>query len=656
MLEEVYRKNQLLSDDELTKMILDYLNETIYNYAILIDGQWGSGKTYYIEEKLLDSIEKNEGNKGKEESKNCKARKPIYISLYGIKSVSEISGQLYMNIIKDNTQMSTKLLGKVTSACKAVNDVAKLFGKGVDINSENINDIFEKFTDINKYILIFDDLERCECDINEVLGYINNFVEHEGVKVIIVANEAEIGKQNIAENLELKYLLAINSSLVFDETNKVRNEDKNNITLEELKNRTNFLFGKNIIYNEIKEKLIGVTIKYDPDISDVLENMITKKFDRYEIKTNLLKKIPEYIEYMNKKNHKNLRTFQFFLAKVSQLFKQVEVSNYQAKDFVINSLLDNCFKLSIQYKNGEYIDTWDNLEEYGYKFIDKKNKYDCVFVFRFMDNFIINNILDVFKAKDVLDECHTEFVQSQKNPDSSLNKLESCWYLISESEILDLILQVIESLRRNEYSVKTYSRIIRIFVELSLIGFEEKYLNKVMELMIHNIDSNNIYEYIDSTIILSEKNEKFNVKFKELFSIIKGRMELKKNKTEKIAIESCFDMEKWVEKLQCYVDENKNIICFQEGFLLSFDNKLLTDKLLTSTPSELMRLRQIMYAIYESNGYTEILTKDMNKLNELNEFLSVMDISKYDKIQAMHLNYLKNELSEIYNKYVDIKN
>ena len=83
--------------------------------------------------------------------------------------------------------------------------------------------------------------------------------------------------------------------------------------------------------------------------------MITKKFDIDEIKIYLFGKIPEYIEYMNKKNHKNLRTFQFFLAKVSQLFKQVEVSNYQAKDFVINSLLDNCFKLSIQYKNGEYI-------------------------------------------------------------------------------------------------------------------------------------------------------------------------------------------------------------------------------------------------------------------------------------------------------------
>lgn len=656
MFEEVNRKNKLLSDEEITKMILDYLNEKIYNYAVLIDGQWGSGKTYYIEEKLLDSIEKNERDKGKEEGENYKIRKPIYISLYGIKSVSEISGQLYMNIIKDNIKTSNKVMGKVTSVCKAANDIAKLFGKGVDINSDNINDIFEKFTDINKYILIFDDLERCECDINQVLGYINNFVEHEGVKVIVVANEAEIGKQNIAENLELKYLLAINSSLVFSERNKSKNEDENNVTLEELKNRTNFLFGKNIIYNEIKEKLIGVTIKYDPDISNVIENMITNKFDINEIKPNLLEKIPEYIEYMNKKNHKNLRTFQFFLAKVSQLFKQVKVNNYQAKDFVINSLLDNCFKVSIQYKSGEYINTWDKFEEYGYKFIDKKNRYDCVFVFRFIDNYIINNVLDVYKAKDVLDECHAEFVQSQKDPNSSLNKLESSWYLISESEVLDLILQVIKSLQRNEFSIKIYSRIIRIFVELALIGFEEKHLNKVIELMIHNIDLANKYEYIDSTIVLSKKNEKFNIKFKELFSIIKGRMELKKNKIDKIAIESCFDMEKWAEKLQCYVDENKNIIWFEEGFLLSFDNKLLTDKLLNFTSSELMTLRQIMYTVYEANGYTDVLNKDVDKLNELNEFLSVIDISKYDKIQVMHLTYLKNELNEIYNKYIYIKN
>src|SRR5690606_22201504 len=41
-------------------------------------------------------------------------------------------------------------------------------------------------------LFIFDDLERCDLPINRVLGYINEFVEHEDRKVIIIANEKEI--------------------------------------------------------------------------------------------------------------------------------------------------------------------------------------------------------------------------------------------------------------------------------------------------------------------------------------------------------------------------------------------------------------------------------------------------------------------------------
>ena len=48
-------------------------------------------------------------------------------------------------------------------------------------------------TKLNADLYIFDDLERCEAPINKVLGYINQFVEHDDAKVIIVANEQEIG-------------------------------------------------------------------------------------------------------------------------------------------------------------------------------------------------------------------------------------------------------------------------------------------------------------------------------------------------------------------------------------------------------------------------------------------------------------------------------
>jgi hypothetical protein len=53
----------------------------------------------------------------------------------------------------------------------------------------NLKDMFPSPKDC---LIVFDDLERCSIPIVDILGYINSFVEHESVKVIVVANEKDI--------------------------------------------------------------------------------------------------------------------------------------------------------------------------------------------------------------------------------------------------------------------------------------------------------------------------------------------------------------------------------------------------------------------------------------------------------------------------------
>ena len=48
-----------LSDDEIVEVVREYLKDSIYNYAILIDGDWGSGKSYFIKQNLIPEIEKD---------------------------------------------------------------------------------------------------------------------------------------------------------------------------------------------------------------------------------------------------------------------------------------------------------------------------------------------------------------------------------------------------------------------------------------------------------------------------------------------------------------------------------------------------------------------------------------------------------------------
>ena len=57
-----------------------------------------------------------------------------------------------------------------------------LKNKGINLDREAIKDLLSQFMSLESSILIFDDLERCNIPVNEVLGYINGFVEHQAMK------------------------------------------------------------------------------------------------------------------------------------------------------------------------------------------------------------------------------------------------------------------------------------------------------------------------------------------------------------------------------------------------------------------------------------------------------------------------------------------
>ena len=43
-------------NDYLIKEIKKYIANDRINYAVLIDGEWGSGKTYFIKEELIPAL------------------------------------------------------------------------------------------------------------------------------------------------------------------------------------------------------------------------------------------------------------------------------------------------------------------------------------------------------------------------------------------------------------------------------------------------------------------------------------------------------------------------------------------------------------------------------------------------------------------------
>ena len=423
-------KEKYLSDDEIVKVIKEYIDNHIYNYAVLIDGQWGCGKTYFIKnilmKELSDHIEQN---------KNQDYKNIIYISLYGIKNTNEISKQIYVNVIDKTKENDSEGVKKIKSICSSgVKIFADVINNATGVNLlENIN-ILDNFIDMSKYILIFDDLERCNCDINEVLGYINNFVEHDNVKVILVANEKEIGKCNELQNRELKYLLATNKDIVVDEDKKINQNQtnqqtsRNKITIEELKNKSNKIFNKNVLYEKIKEKLVGVTIKYRPDFEKVCTEMIESNILDNDLKNIILKTQEENIRFAYEKNHLNLRTFQFFLSKISKLNKVVKNSNIEDYNNIMSIIVIYCFKVSVTYKAGIYKNDWEDKAIYGQVCLGEKFSFqDYCFGFKFIDEYVLYEIMDEHEMEEIINRYEKEQKELSTKDDDPIKYIDIWW-------------------------------------------------------------------------------------------------------------------------------------------------------------------------------------------------------------------------------------
>ena len=72
--------------------------------------------------------------------------------------------------------------------------------KYFNIDTNDLPDLSD-IKDVKESIIVFDDLERCEIEINKVLGMINNLVEHNDVRIILVANQKEIGRMSFSREL-----------------------------------------------------------------------------------------------------------------------------------------------------------------------------------------------------------------------------------------------------------------------------------------------------------------------------------------------------------------------------------------------------------------------------------------------------------------------
>ena len=157
--------------------ILDYVNTPRTQYAVLIEGPWGCGKTYFWKKSAEPELRKIQMGEG-----HCR---PLYVSLYGCSRTRDIDTQLFLASHPQLRGEWTKRLSSIGG--NVCGQIVKLFTR-IELPPLDLR----WFANMDNAVVCFDDLERAKLSMKEALGYINTFVEHEGVKTVILANEAGI--------------------------------------------------------------------------------------------------------------------------------------------------------------------------------------------------------------------------------------------------------------------------------------------------------------------------------------------------------------------------------------------------------------------------------------------------------------------------------
>ena len=186
--------------DDMNSFILNYIENDITGRAIMLTGEWGSGKSYYVKNTLKPFLEdKENGN-----------HKCVIVSLYGLSDTSEISKAIYMNlrtIIKapsSETATTAKAVGKIVGKTIFNGLVSKIGFDIKSIDDKEFQAIYESVNLTDK-LIILEDIERTQINIIELLGYINNMCENDGVKVLLVANESELLHYHIEPTKKQEY-------------------------------------------------------------------------------------------------------------------------------------------------------------------------------------------------------------------------------------------------------------------------------------------------------------------------------------------------------------------------------------------------------------------------------------------------------------------
>ena len=639
--------------EDLVESILDYVRSDYTDYAIMINGEWGSGKTYFWNNKIKPKIDGMQFN-GKKFS-------TIYMSLYGISNLEEISKKIFI----ETTQLMDKTVRKhidttgrytIPEYAKTGLNMANSFGANAN---EKIN--YEKFFATDDKVLCFDDLERANVDVIDILGYINNFVEHDHIKTIIICNEKELSTKLKNSNLEMKTFIA---TYLLDKQGELNNNDKPMV--ERIQDKIEYVFDKANDYERIKEKLIGETFEYRPEFNYIINGILMRYENDKELIRFLRENTPYIISTFNKSGTRNLRILKHSLNDFKKIFEMVNKYYPNTNYRVVQTMLIFTIAISFEIKAGKITkDKFVNIqnnEEYktivisSKVFMDNRQFYIKEFdnnyyynfkaeyrFFKFIEMYVRTRIFDSRRFKEDMEDI-INTVDTEKLPGYKRLLTEEFWK-ISDDQFPDVIENVIEDVKNGVISLIDTTKLFiyfTYFVQRGLINYS---MQKIKTVFFDGMNQASLHsEYVPNAeqelngLVSGEKNldvEDVLAHFFVLNNTLKDKMYTEKANDVLKAIP--MKMENFYEKF----DRE----CMEIPILKYYDPYQLFQRISCASNEDIMGIKEKL--LERARKHTKELKSEKKNMEKLRTIIEQYLNGKETTIKTVMLLELQKDIETI---------
>jgi len=640
--------------EDLVESILDYVKSDYTDYAIMINGEWGSGKTYFWNHKIRKKIESLQ--------LNGKKYQTIYMSLYGISNLEDISKKIFI----ETTQLMDRNLKKFMNSSEQKNipeyaktglDMANFFG--VTQNGDKVN--YSEFFNTDDKILCFDDLERANVDVIDILGYINNFVEHDHIKTIIICNEKELSTKLKSSNLEMKTFIA---TYLLDKQGDLNASDKPMV--EKIRDKIEHVFDKANDYERIKEKLIGETFEYAPEFSYIINGLLM----RYENNEDLIRFLRSntnlIISTFNKSGTRNLRILKHALNDFKKIYTMVN-KNYPNTNYrVMQTMLIFTIAISFEIKAGKITkDKFLNInsnEEYKSLLVSSRvlmdnrqfyikefdNNYYYNFkseyrFFKFIEVYVRTRIFDMKLFKEDM-EVIINTIDTEKLPGYKRLLTEEYWK-ISEDKFPKVIEEVLADVKEGNLKVidivKLYAY-FSYFIEKGLISHD---LDTIKSIFFNGMNLASLNsEYCDNVeeelakIGIDEVTPGMEEVLDHFYNINTSLKEkMYENRAEELFKCIPMKMETFYEKIATE--------CMDVPILKYYDVFQLFQRISCASNEDIVTIKELLQN--RANQNKEALQPELKKIKQLKQVIEDYVANKPNTIKLVMLKEFATDLGNI---------